>query len=201
MDEANVRLILSDSFGEQVATPFKEGTVETENEVNFEEHLGYLCDIWEYWLARKGWELQNWFLKYKENKMKKCMIMSVRAPSCISTLLKQFLNNQVECLSSLLKLEGGRMFQLTSWWNPFKNWYNSTMNWALIHKELKLHISMRYFQIQEDHWYCILPERWLKKQSRFKNSGILDTNQIICKNHKDHWQTFIAFQCCISIGW
>ena len=118
--------------------------------------------------------------------MKKCMIMSVRAPSCVSTLLKQFLNNQVECLNSLLKLEAGRMFQLTSWWNPFKNWYNSTMNWALIHKELKLHISMRYFQIQEDHWYCILPERWLKKQSRFKNSGILDTNQIICKNHKDH---------------
>ena len=71
MDEANVRLILSDSFGEQVATPFKEGTVETENEVDFEEHLGYLCDIWEYWLARKGWELQNWFLKYKEHKMKK----------------------------------------------------------------------------------------------------------------------------------
>ena len=45
MDEANVRLILSDSFGKQVATPFKEGTVETENEVDFEEHLGYLCDI------------------------------------------------------------------------------------------------------------------------------------------------------------
>ena len=40
-----MRLILSDSFGEQVATPFKEGIVDTENEVDFEERLGYLCDI------------------------------------------------------------------------------------------------------------------------------------------------------------
>lgn len=45
--------------------------MDAENKVDFEASLGFLCDIWEYRLRRKGWELCNWFLKYKEHKMKK----------------------------------------------------------------------------------------------------------------------------------
>ena len=57
VDEANVRLILIDLFGEQIGTRFEEGTVDAENEVDFEELLDSLCDIWKYRLGRKGWEL------------------------------------------------------------------------------------------------------------------------------------------------
>ena len=40
VDEANIRLILSDLFGEQIGTRFEEGIVDAENEVDFEERLG-----------------------------------------------------------------------------------------------------------------------------------------------------------------
>ena len=109
MDEANVRLILIDLFGEQIGTRFEEGTVDAENEVDFEELLDSLCDIWKYRLGRKGWELYNWFLKYKEEEeMKKCMIKSVKTASGMGSPLKQFVTNRVECLNSLLKYEAGR---------------------------------------------------------------------------------------------
>ena len=65
-DKANVQLTLSDSFAEQVGTRFKEHIVDAENEVNFKKRLGSLCNISEYRLERKGWELNNWFLKYSE---------------------------------------------------------------------------------------------------------------------------------------
>ena len=103
VDEANVRLILIDLFGEQIGTRFEEGTVDAENEVDFEELLDSLCDIWKYRLGRKGWELYNWFLKYKEEEMKKCMIKSVKTASGMGSPLKQFVTNRVECLNSLLK--------------------------------------------------------------------------------------------------
>ena len=45
-DEANIRLILSDLFGEQIGTRFEEGIVDAENEVDVEERLGSLRDIW-----------------------------------------------------------------------------------------------------------------------------------------------------------
>ena len=93
VDAANVRLILSDLFGEQISTRFEEGIVDAEYEVDFEERLGCLCDIWENRLGRKGLELSNWFLKHKEEKMKKCMIKSVRAASGMDSSPKQFVTN------------------------------------------------------------------------------------------------------------
>ena len=51
VDEANVRLILIDLFGEQIGTRFEEGTVDAENGVDFEESLGSLCDIRKYRLV------------------------------------------------------------------------------------------------------------------------------------------------------
>ena len=51
VDEANVQLILSDLFGEQIGTRFEERIVNAENEVDFEERLSSLCDIWEYKLG------------------------------------------------------------------------------------------------------------------------------------------------------
>ena len=101
VDEANVRLILSDLFGQQIGTRFEEGIADAENEVDFEERLGSLRDIWEYRLGRKGWQLYNWFLKYKEDKMKKCMIKLVRAASGMGSPPTQFVTNRVECLNSL----------------------------------------------------------------------------------------------------
>ena len=71
MEEANVRLLLSDLLGEQIiGTQFEEGIVDAENEIDFEERLGSLGDIWEYRLGRKGWKLYSCFLKYKKDKMK-----------------------------------------------------------------------------------------------------------------------------------
>ena len=96
-----MRLILSDLFGEQIGTLFEERIVDAENEVDFEERLSTLRDIWEYRLGRKGWELYNWFLKYKEDKMKKCMIKSVRVASGMGSPPTQFVTNRVECLNSL----------------------------------------------------------------------------------------------------
>ena len=66
-----MQLFLSDLFRIQLGTRFKEGIVNAEKKVDFEDRLGPLRDIWEYILERKGWELCNWFLKYKEHKMKK----------------------------------------------------------------------------------------------------------------------------------
>ena len=57
VDAANVRLILSDLFGEQIGTRLEEVIADAENEVDFKERLGSLRDIWEYRLGRKGWEL------------------------------------------------------------------------------------------------------------------------------------------------
>ena len=48
-----MRLILSDLFGEQIGTRFEEGIVDAKNEVDFEERLGSLPDIWECRLGRK----------------------------------------------------------------------------------------------------------------------------------------------------
>ena len=110
LDETNVRLVLSDLFGEQIGTRFEEGIVDAENEVDFEERLGSLRDILECRFGRKRWELYNWFLKYKEEKMKKCMIKSVRAASGMGSPPKQFLTNRVECLNSLLKREVGGIY-------------------------------------------------------------------------------------------
>ena len=77
VDSANMRVILIDLFAGQISTRFKEGILDAVKEVNFEERLGSLRDIWEYRLSRKEWELYNWFLKYKEEKIKKCMMKSV----------------------------------------------------------------------------------------------------------------------------
>ena len=108
VDEANVQLILLDLFGEQIGARFEEGIADAENEVDFEERLDSLCDIWKYRLGKKGWELYNWFLKYKKDEMKKYMIKSVRAASGMASPPKQFVTNRVECLISLLKREAGR---------------------------------------------------------------------------------------------
>ena len=93
VNEADVRLSLSDLVAEQIGTRFEEGIVDVENEVDLEERLGSLCDIWEHRLGRKGWKLCNWFLKYKEEKMKKCMIKLVRVASGMGSPPKQFVTN------------------------------------------------------------------------------------------------------------
>ena len=68
--------------------------MDAENKVDFEASLGFLCDIWEYRLRREGWELCNWFLKYKEHKMKKkSMAKYMRAASFMGSLPKQFLTS------------------------------------------------------------------------------------------------------------
>ena len=56
-------LILIDLFAGQISTRFEEGILDAVKEVNFEERLGSLRDIWEYRLSRKESELYNWFLK------------------------------------------------------------------------------------------------------------------------------------------
>ena len=154
VDEANLRLILSDLFGEQIGTRFEERIVDFENEVDFEERLGSLCDIWEYRLGRKELELYNWFLKYKEEKMKKCMIKSVRAASGMGSSPKQFVTNRVECLNSLLKREAGRnvpVNQLVESIQELVERQQRNVEWALLDKgPLKLHILMRHFATQED---------------------------------------------------
>ena len=155
VDEANVRLILIDLFGEQIGTRFEEGTVDAENGVYFEESLGSLCDIWKYRLGRKEWELYNWFLKYKEEEMKKCMIKSVRTASDMGSPLKQFVTNRVECPNSLLKCEAGRnvsVDQLVESIQELVERQQRNVEWGLLDKgPLKLHISMRHFATQEDH--------------------------------------------------
>ena len=179
VDEANVRLILSDLFGEQIGTRFEEGIVDAENEVDFEERLGSLCDIWEYRLGGKGLELYNWFLKYKEEKMKKCMIKLVRAASGMGSSRKQFVTNRGECLNSLLKREAGKnvpVDQLVESIQELVERQQRNVEWALLDKgPLKLHISMQYFAIQEDHWYPMLPEDHKRHMAKFKSSDILDT--------------------------
>ena len=156
MEEANVRLLLSDLLGEQIiGTQFEEGIVDAENEIDFEERLGSLCDVWEYRLGRKGWKLYNCFLKYKKDKLKKCMIKSVRAVSGMGSPLAQYITNRVECLNSLLKREAGRnvlVDQLVESIQELVERHQRNVEWALINKgPLKLYISMRHFAIQEDH--------------------------------------------------
>ena len=163
MDEANVRLILSDLLGEQIiGTRFEEGIVDAENEIDFEERLGCLRDIWEYRLGRKELKLYNCFPKYKKDKMKKCMMKSVRAASGMGIPLAQFITNRVECLNSLLKQEAGSnvpVDQLVVSIQELVERHQRNVEWDLINKgPLKLYISMRHFAIQEDHWYSMLPE-------------------------------------------
>ena len=137
VDEANVRLILSDLFGEQIRTRFEEGIVVAENEVDFEERVGSLCDIWEYRLDRKELELYNWFLKYKEEKMKECMIKLVRAASGMGSSRKQFVTNRGECLNSLLKREAGRnvpVDQLVESIQELVERQQRNVEWALLDK-------------------------------------------------------------------
>ena len=93
------------------------------------------------------------------------MIKSVRAASCMGSPSKQFVTNQVECLNSLLKLEAERdvpVDKLVESIQELVQRHQRNMEWALLNiGPLRLHISMRYFQIH-DRWYSIFPDNCKK---------------------------------------
>ena len=149
--------ICVDIFGQQIATRFEEGIVDTEDAVEFYSQQDTLKLVWQERSGEKGLQFHSYFMKNKAKEIENCVLKPVRVKAGLRNPPTSFLTNFVESINNMLKMESGKEHQVDIFvkniWNLVEH-RTRNITWALIDKgPYKLHPNLSYILLDENVLY------------------------------------------------